>query len=449
MKYLIHYTTIISLLAFLVLPVIVMAETPTPSPTPTITPSVSQYDSSGTTSTQQQMIRQWRYSSEFSQQIAALGTVPVATFPIPVLFGVGTKDIWPNFGDPRPHRLHEGEDIMAVKGTPIVSPTDAVVTLTNYDVGAGNSVYTANPGGESFVYYHLDRIGEGVTRGKVLHRGSLIGYVGNTGDAAGGPAHLHFEVHNSAGTPTDPFPRLAGEFPTGEKISYLSTILTQTSDPVALSQFLVTNFRSTFILAQTSNIILPSLIIDAMAAIPAVPAPVNSGILPPGDLDVGSSGTAVINLQKYLIQAASGAAATRLAAAGATGYFGLITKAALIEYQIKMGISPATGYYGPVTRAFITAHPLGNLPSPTSVGSATIVRNLYLGIIGEDVRTLQKLLNTHGYIVATTGPGSPGNETTIFGNATKAAVIKFQIGQGITPAAGYVGPITRAALASL
>jgi peptidoglycan hydrolase-like protein with peptidoglycan-binding domain len=65
------------------------------------------------------------------------------------------------------------------------------------------------------------------------------------------------------------------------------------------------------------------------------------------------------------------------------------------------------------------------------------------------VRTLQKLLNANGYTVALSGPGSAGNETLYFGPATRAAVIKFQIAKGIVPAVGYVGVLTRAALAFL
>ena len=295
---------------------------------------------------------------------------------------------------------------------------------------------------------HLDRIGEGVVSGLVLKQGSLIGYVGNTGNASGGPAHLHFEIHNSSGTPVDPFPRLTGEFSLQEKISYLYTILTQTSDSVALSRFLVTNFRGTFIASLAANIILPPTIIDALASIPATTVSTSvGGGLPAGDLDIGSSGAMVIALQKYLIQAASGAAATRLASAGATGNFGVITKAALVEFQIAVDISPPSGYYGPITRAFIAAHPLGT--SQLSTSGALLTRSLYRGLSGEDVRTLQRLLNANGYVVAATGPGSLGNETIYFGLATEAAVIRFQMAHGILPVIGYVGPLTRAALAVL
>jgi peptidoglycan hydrolase-like protein with peptidoglycan-binding domain len=422
----------------------------------TTTPANTQYDYAGTTPAQQQMISGLRQSSDLQQKITALGTTPVAAFPMPVLYGVAPSDLTPNFGDPRPNgRTHEGEDIMAVKGTPIVSPTAAVVLRLETGVDEGNAVYTANPGGESLVYMHLDHFGEGVVAGEVLQPGSLIGYVGNTGNASSGPAHLHFEVHNSSGVPVDPFPRLTAEFTPAQKISFLATILIQTSDPVSLSRFLVTNFRSAFTADLAANIALPTSIVNALASIPATVAPIESagGPLPAGDLDIGSSGAAVVSLQNYLIQAASGAAATRLAGAGATGNFGTITEAALVEFQTAVGISPAAGYYGPITRAFIAAHPLGTLNNSTVTATSTNIgsvvtssRDLSLGVSGEDVLALQQLLNTDGYAVAATGPGSPGNETTYFGPATEAAVIRFQIAHSISPAAGYVGPLTRAAL---
>lgn len=417
--------------------------------------STTPLDSGGTTPEVQQRISGYRRSNDFQTQISALGTTPVASLPIPILFGVGLRDISPNFGDPRPNRLHEGEDLMAVKGTPIVSPTAAVVIRTDYGAGEGNAVYTANPGGETFVYYHLDRYAEGIAAGQVLAPGSLIGYVGNTGDASGGAAHLHFEIHSN-GVPIDPFPRLASEFTLEQKITYLFNILTQSSDSTALARFLVTNFRGTLLNALASNISLPLSVIEAIASIPPASASLEAGgTLPAGDLDIGSSGALVVALQNYLIRAASGVAASRLAGAGATGNFGIITKAALVEYQVSVGIAPASGYYGSVTRAFIAAYPLGapgasGTPSPVASGnSVNLSRDLFEGMSGDDVRALQQTLNANGYMVASIGAGSPGGETTYFGPATKAAVIRFQIARGISPSVGYVGPITRAALASL
>src|SRR3990167_2541255 len=80
----------------------------------------------------------------------------------------------------------------------------------------------------------------------------------------------------------------------------------------------------------------------------------------------------------------------------------------------------------------------------------TFNTNLTIGSTGADVMNLQKVLNMSADTqVASSGVGSPGNETSYFGALTRAAVIKFQNKYGITPAVGYVGPITRAKLNSM
>lgn len=81
-------------------------------------------------------------------------------------------------------------------------------------------------------------------------------------------------------------------------------------------------------------------------------------------------------------------------------------------------------------------------------GSSSFLHDLTVGSTGSDVKALQVYLNAHGYTVATSGPGSSGNETMRFGAATKAALIKLQIAAGITPASGYFGPKTRAYVAA-
>jgi peptidoglycan hydrolase-like protein with peptidoglycan-binding domain len=76
--------------------------------------------------------------------------------------------------------------------------------------------------------------------------------------------------------------------------------------------------------------------------------------VPTIDLTLGAKGSEVVWLQTFLIEEASGPEATSLSTAGATGYFGTVTKAALSEYQSKNGITPASGYFGPLTRVEVS-----------------------------------------------------------------------------------------------
>lgn len=88
-----------------------------------------------------------------------------------------------------------------------------------------------------------------------------------------------------------------------------------------------------------------------------------------------------------------------------------------------------------------------------SVTSASVLHvfksNLTVGSLGSEVKALQEFLNAHGYTVATgSSAGAPGYETTTFGTATHAALMKYQRDKGITPSIGYFGARTRAAVNS-
>lgn len=96
----------------------------------------------------------------------------------------------------------------------------------------------------------------------------------------------------------------------------------------------------------------------------------------------------------------------------------------------------------------IIAGTRGQVVNTDGTGTAyTFTRNLTVGSVGEDVRALQKILNAEGFTVAPTGPGSAGNESTYFGLATKAALMKYQNFYrqelGLTAGTGYFGPATR------
>lgn len=168
----------------------------------------------------------YRYSSTLSRKIRALDDDEVDNLPIPVLMGITLRQISPNFGDPRGGgtRSHEGLDIMAPRGAIVSSPTEAVVIRTGKGSSSGIYVTTANPGGETMNFYHLDRIADGVRSGTELKEGDIIGYVGNTGNVSGGAPHLHWEIRDGRRA-EDPFPRVTHEFSSEVRVRILTEIL--------------------------------------------------------------------------------------------------------------------------------------------------------------------------------------------------------------------------------
>ncbi len=121
------------------------------------------------------------------------------------------------------------------------------------------------------------------------------------------------------------------------------------------------------------------------------------------------------------------------------GENGEIIKADYPWYKFLLGATLAIVQESP-------AQPVQFQAAQTS-GTATIctfTRSLYLGVKGDDVKCLQQYLNNAGYTVAISGAGSMGNETNYFGTKTKAAVAKWQAANGVSPAAGYFGAISRA-----
>ena len=147
-----------------------------------------------------------------------------------------------------------------------------------------------------------------------------------------------------------------------------------------------------------------------------------------------------------------------------TCYFGSLTAKAVGKFQEKYGIAmpgdAGYGNFGPKTRAKLNEL-ISGVPAVSTPGvpaatptSGSFSKGLKVGQSDLDVQLLQQLLNRDpDTIVAASGAGSPGNETNYFGNATKAAVGKFQEKYGIAApgdsAYGYVGTKTRTKLNEL
>ena len=117
---------------------------------------------------------------------------------------------------------------------------------------------------------------------------------------------------------------------------------------------------------------------------------------------------------------------------------------------VSAPISPLGTFTPTVTQKVVVTAVATCIPTKTESATTTYAfkTNLSLGSAGTDVKKLQELLNSQGYTVSTSGPGSKGQETTTFGPATLKAVQKFQTAYKVTPT-GIVGSITRLLLSSL
>lgn len=145
-------------------------------------------------------------------------------------------------------------------------------------------------------------------------------------------------------------------------------------------------------------------------------------------------------------------------------YFGPATLKALQTFQCRKltlcsGVSSVTGYgaTGPKTRALLNSLiatttkrvVLSSVIITTSV-KTVFTRALSVGSTGTDVKNLQIFLNSHGFVVTTSGTGSIGKESTYFGPATAAALAQFQqayasdilIPAGLTKGTGFFGTAT-------
>lgn len=92
-------------------------------------------------------------------------------------------------------RFHEGQDIFAPRGTPVFSATTGYVTRIRAENLGGNSVYVTGPGGVRYFYTHLDRFPGALKVGQEVSPDTVIGFVGNSGNAETTPTHLHFGVY--------------------------------------------------------------------------------------------------------------------------------------------------------------------------------------------------------------------------------------------------------------
>jgi murein DD-endopeptidase MepM/ murein hydrolase activator NlpD len=124
-----------------------------------------------------------------------ISTTPVLINPV---FGASNRSIGSFYGASRDNgkRSHEGVDIFARKGTPVIAPTDGTISRVGTSRLGGKVVWMKDPRrGHLYYFAHLDS--QMVTSGMRVYQGDVLGLVGNTGNAIRTPPHLHFGIYQS------------------------------------------------------------------------------------------------------------------------------------------------------------------------------------------------------------------------------------------------------------
>ncbi len=104
---------------------------------------------------------------------------------------------------------HYGNDLFAARGTPAIAVTSGTISHSGYGTVSGNRVTIRDDCGWHYFSGHLDTIAPGMTVGRRVEAGEVIGTVGNTGNASGTSPHIHFNIYGSSWTDaSDPFPLL-------------------------------------------------------------------------------------------------------------------------------------------------------------------------------------------------------------------------------------------------
>jgi murein DD-endopeptidase MepM/ murein hydrolase activator NlpD len=133
--------------------------------------------------------------------------------------GADMSKVEDSFYEPRDGgRTHRAIDILAPRGTPILSADDGKILRMTTSALGGISMYTVDTENRLVYYYaHMDHYNDAMSPGRTIARGDTLGYVGTTGNAPKDTPHLHFQVMRWPadgkywnGDPIDPYAALGG-----------------------------------------------------------------------------------------------------------------------------------------------------------------------------------------------------------------------------------------------
>jgi len=138
-------------------------------------------------------------------------------FVFPVYGDVRCAD---DFGAARQIGAHQGNDCFAAFGSPVLAVADGTLNRVGTLPISGNRLWLKTERGDSFFYAHLSAFAPEAVSGRKVKAGTLLGFVGNTGDAEPTPPHVHFEIHPGDKDAIDPHEVLTawqarGDVPTG------------------------------------------------------------------------------------------------------------------------------------------------------------------------------------------------------------------------------------------
>jgi murein DD-endopeptidase MepM/ murein hydrolase activator NlpD len=143
----------------------------------------------------------------YAMRLAAMPAAQSVPVPVRGVAPRALRDTW--HGARGGGRKHEGIDIFAKRGTPVTSATEGIVMRVGSNRLGGQVVWVLGPGGQRHYYAHLDRYAD-IENGQRVRPGTILGYVGTTGNAAGTPPHLHYGIYEAGGA-INPYPLLRGE----------------------------------------------------------------------------------------------------------------------------------------------------------------------------------------------------------------------------------------------
>ncbi len=142
-----------------------------------------------------------------ADELARLAALPDdVVFPIASDYQFVDTFLAPRWTGSTPRR-HQGTDVFAPRGTPLLAMERGLLVRIGEISLGGKRLWLIGESGTQYYYAHLDDFAD-VTEGQFVEAGTVVGYVGTTGNAQATPPHLHIQVHPDGGVAVNPYPLL-------------------------------------------------------------------------------------------------------------------------------------------------------------------------------------------------------------------------------------------------